>query len=220
MARVYASNAARGRSAVVSQAAAISFAALIAYVVLTHVPHPLPLFGWHPLLQSLGLILLVQGILTLQPTVGAQPTAKARASTFHQYLHALLVVPLFTAGASIMYYLHDQPGTKHYISWHGTMGATLVCLAWIQAVVGAAATWGNGVLVGGPNKGRALWKYHRASGYGVVTLFVLTFLLAIWETTWVQNNTSVVQRLVASGLLVLLLGAMAVRINPSKLPKL
>lgn len=220
MARVYTSNATSGRSALVSQAAAISFTALIAFVVFTHLPHPLPLFGWHPLTQSLGLILLVQAILTLQPTSGSQPTAKARASTLHQYLLALIVIPLFTAGASIMYHLHDQPGTQHYISWHGTFGAALVPVAWIQAAVGAAVTWGNGVLVGGPNKGRALWKYHRGSGYVVITLFVLTFLLAIWETTWAQNNFLVIQQLLASSLLVVLIGAIAVRINTSKLPKL
>lgn len=172
MVQTYSKGAASGRSALVAQASAVGFAALIAYLVFTHLPYPLPLFGFHPLVQSLGLILIVQAILTLQPTTGAQPARKARASTLHQYLLALAVVPLFTAGASIMYYLHDQPGTKHYISWHGTLGAALVPLAWLQAAAGAAATWGNGVLVGGPNKGRALWKYHR-----FVTLFFLSSTL-------------------------------------------
>lgn len=161
MVRTYQAGAASGTSALVAQLSALTFLALVAWAIFTHLPHPLPLFGWHPLTQSFALVLLAQALLTLQPTTGAQPSRKARASTLHQFLLALAVVPLFTAGASIMYHLHDQPGTQHYISWHGTLGATLVPIAWLQAAAGAAATWGNGILVGGPAKGRALWKYHR-----------------------------------------------------------
>lgn len=59
---------------------------------------------------------------------------------------------------------------------------------------------------------------HRASGYVVVSLFVATFLLAIWETTWFVNNTAVWHRLLASALLLSLIVAIGVRINTTKLP--
>ncbi len=148
-----------GTSAVPAQAAAVVFAALVWALVLNKLPKPLPLFGYHPLLQSAGLVLLVQSILVLQPT--STPAAKKAGLNVHQIINILLVLPLFTAGASIMWYLHDQPGQKHFISWHGTFGVIVLVWAWVQSLIGAASVWFNGAAFGGENKAKAVWKWHR-----------------------------------------------------------
>jgi len=60
----------------------------------------------------------------------------------------------------------------------------------------------------------------RLSGYLLLPVFILTFVLALLETTWVRQNASVSWRVF--GVLALggvLLGG-ALRVRPSKLPKL
>jgi len=121
----------------------------------------LPLFGYHPLLQSLSLILLVQSLLTLQPTTAQDPTRKKAALNLHQLINMILLLPLLTIGASIMYYLHNQPGAEHWISWHGILGGVVLAWAWIQALFGAMSVWFKGSLLGGENKAKSLWKWHR-----------------------------------------------------------
>lgn len=79
--------------------------------------------------------------------------------TIHQAINLFLVLPIFTAGAYIMWYLHEIADT-HFITWHGVLGVTVVVLAWLQAAVGAASVWGGGVAFGGA-KAKRVWKWHR-----------------------------------------------------------
>ena len=206
------------RSAIPAQGAAIAFAALVWAWMLNKLPSPLPTFGYHPLIQSLGLVLLTQSLLVLQPTT--TPASKKAGLKWHQIFNLLLVLPLFTAGASIMYYLHDQPGQKHFISWHGTLGFVVVIYAWFQAAIGAASVWFKGALVGGEIRGKALWKYHRLSGYLLLSLFLVTFVLAILETTWSTKNGSILQHGTALALVAVLGASIFARVNTNKLPKL
>ncbi|KDN52814.1 hypothetical protein K437DRAFT_253746 [Tilletiaria anomala UBC 951] len=207
-----------GSSARLAQAVVFAFVALIWSLIFTKLPFPLPLFGYHPLIQSLALISLVQSVLVLQPT--NTPQAKAIGLSVHQTLNLLLMLPLFTAGAGIMYYLHGQPGTKHFISWHGTLGFTVVVLAWLQAALGAASVWFNGAALGGERPAKAAWKWHRLSGYVLLLLFHLTFALAVWETTWGKQNASTIYHVAAVALLLALGVTIFSRLRPSKLPKL
>ncbi|CEH12771.1 related to cytochrome b561 [Ceraceosorus bombacis] len=217
--RVFRSNNMSG-SAWVVQIFAAAFVALVWSLVFSKMPwNNLPLFGYHPLLQSLGLVFISQSILVLQPTTTSRPKSKASALLLHQLIHLGIVLPLFTAGAIIMWYLHSKPGTQHFISWHGTFGFAAVIIAWAQAAVGAATVWGNGKLLGGPNIAKGLWKWHRLSGYILLPLFLLTFLLAILETTWVQGATSGKERAVIVLALVGTFLGGAARVQTSKLPK-
>lgn len=59
-----------------------------------------------------------------------------------------------------MWHLHELAHT-HYISWHGTLGAAVVALAWVQAAVGAASVWGGGAAFGGGARAKSVWKWHR-----------------------------------------------------------
>ncbi|PWN32223.1 uncharacterized protein FA14DRAFT_162423, partial [Meira miltonrushii] len=121
---------------------------------------PLPLFGYHPMIQSLAFLLLLQSILTLQPTTKSRPNEKQKAFSVHRLFNLALVLPLFTAGASIMWYLHDQPGSEHFISWHGILGTAVVAWTWIQVAAGIAFTAFDGKAVGGMQRAKNLWKWH------------------------------------------------------------
>ncbi|SJX63557.1 related to Cytochrome b561 [Sporisorium reilianum f. sp. reilianum] len=208
------------RSALGVQAPALLFVAIVWSIVLSTLPlTALPLFGYHPLIQSLGILLLLQAIVVLQRTTPSQPSAKHSAFRAHQWLNILLVLPLFTAGAAIMWYLHAQPGTAHFISYHGALGTLVVVAAWIQAALGAASVWWNGRLVGGERRGRALWKWHRLSGYVLVALFLATALLGVLETTWARQKAGGAQSV---GVVLGVAGAgvgLVGRVQRSKLPK-
>lgn len=209
------------RHAVGVQVSALLFVAVAWSTVLSTMSlGSLPLFGYHPLVQSLGILLLLQAVVVLQRTTGQQPVEKRAALDAHQWINIGLVLPLLTVGASIMWYLHDQPNSAHFISYHGILGTACVVVAWIQAALGAASVWWKGKLVGGENKGKALWKYHRLSGYVLVTLFLITAALGVVETTWGAKNSSWLQK----ALVVIALGlagfALLIRVQRSKLPKL
>ncbi|CDS00981.1 hypothetical protein [Sporisorium scitamineum] len=119
-----------------------------------------------------------------------------------------------------MWYLHDQPNSTHFISYHGMLGTGVVVAAWVQAALGAASVWWKGKLVGGERKGKALWKWHRASGYVLVGLFLVTAVLGVVETTWSKQKSGGVQKVVVVLTLVAAAAALVSRVQRSKLPKL
>ncbi|SNX84915.1 related to Cytochrome b561 [Melanopsichium pennsylvanicum] len=209
------------RRALPVQASALLFVAVVWSTILSTMSITrLALFGYHPLIQSIGILLLLQAIVVLQRTSTHAPAEKKAAFNAHQTINLLLVLPLFTVGASIMYYLHDQPGASHWISYHGILGSLCVVVAWIQAALGAASVWWKGKLVGGENKGKALWKWHRLSGYVLVALFLTTAVLGVVETTWGKKNSSFFQKILVVAALGLAACAVLIRVQSSKLPKL
>ena len=197
------------------------FVAVVWSVVLSTMSiTSLPLFGYHPLIQSFTILLLLQAIVVLQRTAPTQPAAKRSAFTVHQWINILVVLPLFTVGASIMWYLHNQPNSAHFISYHGILGTAVVAAAWVQAALGAASVWWKGKLVGGEAKGKALWKWHRLSGYVVLVLFLITAALGVVETTWSRQKSGEVQRALVVVSLMVAGGGLVVRLQRSKLPNL
>jgi len=99
--------------------------------------------------------------MTLQPTTTSKPTQKESAFKVHQIINLLLVLPLFTLGAAIMWYLHSQPDSSHFMSWHGKIGFTIVIWAWIQVAIGVVIGSFQGRLVGGQTRAKNLYKWHR-----------------------------------------------------------
>lgn len=201
------------------QASALLFVAVVWSIVLSTMPiTSLPLFGYHPLIQSFTILLLLQAIIVLQRTTPSHAEEKNQAFTAHQWINLLLVLPLFTAGASIMWYLHSPD--NHFISYHGILGTTVVAAAWIQAALGAASVWWKGKLVGGENRGKRLWKWHRLSGYVLVALFLVTAALGVVETTWGQGKSGMLQKGGVVVGLALAAFALLIRVQRGKLPKL
>jgi len=175
--------------------------------------YPVPLFAFHPLLVSLGLYLLFQGIVALQKARGQDE--KARGLLRHKILLGVLGVPLVTVGVYVMWHLHDKPGAKHFISWHGVIGLLLLLAFWVQGLFGVAFVYSPRFFFGTEARAKAMYKYHRyvlarityatrLCGYVLGTLILLELLLAIWEVRWVQTVTHLSHRVVATGLVLAL----------------
>lgn len=72
-----------------------------------------------------------------------------------------------------------QGPDSHFHSVHGYLGvATSVVLA-LQYAVGFAM-WGVPGVFGGLERAKAVWKYHRASGYLLYALLLATIVSAVW----------------------------------------
>ncbi|KXN88278.1 hypothetical protein AN958_07737 [Leucoagaricus sp. SymC.cos] len=171
------------------------------FVVFANGPTSFRYFAYHLLLQPVALALFSYGtsfricILTLQPT--SQPRTKAAGLERHQTSIFTLGFPVVTLGTlAVAYnkYLRDYP---HFKTWHAKLG--LACMIWIfiQLCIGAGSTWSNGALFGGGARAKALWKYHRLSGYILFGLMLFTAHLGGGWSEWGQNYTNDLVRFVA-----------------------
>ncbi|RMZ89164.1 hypothetical protein DV736_g3604, partial [Chaetothyriales sp. CBS 134916] len=113
-------------------------------------------FSYHPLLQSAGILLLTQSILVLQPT-----------STPKHKRDGLVVIELNKA---------SHPETR-FTSVHGILGLITFILIGLQVLVGVVQYW-LPWLVGGVENGKAIYKYHRISGYIILLLALVTIITA------------------------------------------
>lgn len=156
---------------------------LVALVWAAVLAQPLvPLFSPHPLLQSVGVLALVQAVLVLQPT--ATPADKAAGARAHAALN-LLSFLLFAAGVILIEVNKQINGMAHFKSTHGLLGVVTAVLLLGQYVFGFLM-WGVPGLLGGIDKAKVLWKYHRASGY-VILLLILVTVATASDTTYNLN---------------------------------
>jgi len=179
-----------------TQIAGVVLLVLVLYMV---VPNPAGLFSYHPPLQALSLVLFVQGILTLQPT--RTKNEKETGLALHQYFQiagSLAVI----AGVSLMIInkaIHHAP---HFTSYHGKFGLVTSILLLLQAVLGLLIAHPSGQnLLGGPGKAKAVWKYHRVSGYLILPLSLFTASLATYSADWVKGHSSMSMRVVMTAAL-------------------
>ena len=77
---------------------------------------------------------------------------------------------------------HDAP---HFVGAHALCGITTYLLFLIQALVGTAQYYFPS-LFGSVERAKAVYKYHRLSGYAVYTLLLTTAMLGT-QTPWAQN---------------------------------
>lgn len=146
----------------------------------------IPTFAWHPLLVTLGLFFLVQSILILQPT--RAQAEKKLGLQWHQILILCAGLPMMTMGAWIIWHLHSLPGQKHFISWHGLLGFCIIMLLWLQVLFGASTLYWKNVFYGTESRAKAMWKYHRMSGYTLCALLLVELVLAFWEVQWMKKT--------------------------------
>jgi cytochrome b-561 domain-containing protein 2 len=66
-----------------------------------------------------------------------------------------------------------------------------------QITFGALSIWSDGVVFGGGAKAKALWKYHRLSGYILFSMLLMTTHLAGTWSNWAAKYTAVPIRLIA-----------------------
>lgn len=146
--------------------------AVIWGVVFTHkilIP-----FSLHPLLNSVGVLFVVEAILVLQPTHTADQ--KRKGTYTHASLAALAAVCFYSALAAIL--VHKmRAGLPHYESPHAILGAVIYALLFIQAFVGFTQYFVP-ALYGGVGNAKSVYKYHRVSGYIILFLLLANVVLA------------------------------------------
>ncbi|KAI6116901.1 hypothetical protein EDD16DRAFT_1693168 [Pisolithus croceorrhizus] len=186
--------------------AALVFVLVTWGIIFANDPMSLGWFTYHPILQSCAIACFTYGVLTLQPT--SQPVTKAAGLQRHQ-------IAMFGIGIPCILSLHSAP---HFTSWHGTFGIiTVVCLL-TQGLIGGASVWFGGAALGGGMKAKAVWKYHRLSGYIVFSLTLFTAYLGGAWSGWVTGHSnSLVQFVGYTVAPAVILLAVYTRIRPSKM---
>ncbi|KAI9158541.1 Cytochrome b561 [Paramyrothecium foliicola] len=139
---------------------------------------PVILFSGHPLAQSLGVLILVQSILVLQPT--HTPDQKRVGQRFHASLHLVAFLSLAT-GVIIIEYNKVKNNMPHFHSVHGYLGVITSIVLLLQYFVGFTM-WATPSLYGGVDNAKAIWKYHRLSGYTILVLLLATVCSATQTT--------------------------------------
>ncbi|KAL6908382.1 eukaryotic cytochrome b561 domain-containing protein [Trichoderma evansii] len=131
---------------------------------------PLILFSGHPLAQSFAVLVLVQSILSLQPTHTLEQ------KRLGQRIHALLNLVAFlslVAGVTIIEYNKVKNNNPHFHSVHAYLGVITTVILLLQYLVGFTMLV-TPKLYGGEENAKAIWKYHRFSGYFVLLLLLAT----------------------------------------------
>ncbi|KDR81435.1 hypothetical protein GALMADRAFT_239336 [Galerina marginata CBS 339.88] len=184
--------------------------------VLMNAPAQAGWFAWHPPLQTLAIFLFTFGIITLQPT--NQPKAKAAGLVRHQVAVFVAGFPLIVLGTFAVFYNKVLREADHFTTWHGTFG--ILCMVWLlfQIFLGAGSVWFGGALFGGGMQAKALWKYHRLSGYILFSLLLFTVNLGGAWSNWGAKYTLWIVRFVAYTIapMVVLVGVYA-RVRTSKM---
>ncbi|KAI0781094.1 hypothetical protein BD413DRAFT_20793 [Trametes elegans] len=191
---------------------------LVSTWVITFANHPtsLGLFFFHPVLQSLALVIFAYGILTLQPT--SQARTKAAGLTRHQLAISALGLPAISLGTLAIVYRKSLHGSPHFTTWHGTIGIVAVAWMLVQIILGGGSVWFNGRLFGGNPQAKLVWKYHRLSGYLLFLLFLFAAHLGGAWSNWMTGNSPYVVRLLAYTLSpIVLFGAIVARLRTSKM---
>ncbi|TFK42764.1 hypothetical protein BDQ12DRAFT_719608 [Crucibulum laeve] len=184
--------------------------------VLSNNPTAVGWFAFHPLLQTLAIFLFVYGILTLQPT--SQPRTKAAGLARHQTAILLIGFPSIFLGTLAVSYNKWLRDANHFTTWHGKFGLLSMIWLFIQIFLGAGSVWFNGAAFGGGAKAKAIWKYHRLSGYVLFLLLLLTVHLGGGWSNWGAKYSPLFIRIIAYTVApVMLIGGIYTRVRPSKM---
>jgi len=159
-------------TAPLAQTGGAILAALVFGGVFTHkllIP-----FSLHPLLNSFAVLVGIQAVLVLQPThtaaqkrIGAKVHATFWATALTAFVAALLAVEIHKKRA----------GLGHFESWHAIVGVAAYTLLAVQATIGVTMYFFPAVY-GSVDNAKGLYKYHRISGYTILSLLLLNVVLA------------------------------------------
>ena len=81
------------------------------------------------------------------------------------------------AGLVVIEYNKFAHAGEHFVSVHAILGLISYCLFVVQAIVGITQYY-TPELYGGVRKAKAVWKYHRMSGYVLLVLALATICAA------------------------------------------
>ncbi|KAK6512665.1 hypothetical protein TWF506_008841 [Arthrobotrys conoides] len=172
---------------------------------------PLGLFTLHPLFNSVGILLLFEAVLLLQPT--HTPGQKVRGAIVHSILTGASLVLLIGAGVAIVV---NKIRTKHshFDSTHAILGLVVYILILGQTIIGFAQFY-TPSLFGSIENAKAIYKYHRIAGY-TIQLLLLATLLAASRTNYALGPLKFTTWKVAVGSSLVALGVFP-RIKKEKL---
>lgn len=140
---------------------------------------PLILFSVHPLAQSVGILVLIQSILVLQPThTGAQKQVGQKIHAGLNFL-AFVVFAVGVVGIEVNKFINNGP---HFHSVHAYLGVIASFWLLAQYLVGFTM-FGVPKLYGGEANAKKIWKYHRFSGY-VLLVFLGATVIAATQTDY------------------------------------
>jgi cytochrome b-561 len=139
---------------------------------------PLALVSGHPLAQSIGVAILVQSVLALQPTYTSEQ--KRIGQRIHASLNLLAFLAL-SAGVIIIEVNKVQGNMPHFHSVHGYLGVIASLMLLLQYLVGFTM-WATPKLYGGEESAKKLYKYHRYSGYFMLVMLLATVISATQTT--------------------------------------
>lgn len=165
---------------VLAEASAILLVASVWAAIF--ISKPPVLFAIHPLAQSLGLAVLIQSILILQPTHTA--SQKQVGQKVHAGLN-LTALLLFIAGFTSIEVNKFKNNLAHFHSIHAYVGFIASVWQLLQFLVGFTM-YAIPQLYGGEANAKKIWKYHRVSGYGLLVLYAATIISAT-QTDYVLN---------------------------------
>jgi hypothetical protein len=123
----------------------------------------------------------------------------------HAILNGTSLVALYI-GLIIIEYNKGWDPSHHWKSVHAYMGVVTYILLLIQSIVGFTQYY-TPSLYGGVNKAKAVWKYHRMSGYIVLALGLAT-MCAATQTTYVETVLNIPLWSVLTASILVLLGTL------------
>jgi len=187
---------------------------LVATVWASVFSHHMIIFDAHPMLNSLGILIMVEAVLVLQPTGFYDLVQKRKAAYVHATLTMLAVAAFATASTIVLWHkYHSHIG--HFESAHAYLGATTYTLILLQALVGFTQLF-TPQLYGGEEKAREIYKYHRIFGYVVILPLLLTTAVAATFTPYASHVLKISTWPVVLACLAIVFGIYR-RINISKL---
>ncbi|KAK6336580.1 hypothetical protein TWF718_009382 [Orbilia javanica] len=146
---------------------------------------PVGLFTLHPLFNSIGVLLLFEAVLLLQPTHTANQ--KFKGAIIHSTLTGVSLLLFVGAGVAIL--LNKiRIKHEHFGSAHAILGLVVYVLILIQAIIGFAQFYTPRAF-GSVENAKAIYKYHRLAGYMIELLLVVT-LIAASRTTFALGPLS------------------------------
>lgn len=155
---------------------------LVAIVWGSVFSHDLMLFSAHPLLNSAAILLFTQGVLVLQPTHTKEQ--KRHGTWAHAGLNEVALSAGIAGLVVIEYNKIAHKGT-HFVSPHAILGLITYILLLVQALIGITQYFVPQIY-GGEEKAKALYKYHRVSGYVILVLLLAT-VCAATQTDFNKN---------------------------------
>jgi len=178
------------------------------YVVLANNPTSLGGFAYHPPLGAIALSAMAYGIAVLQPS--KKTNLFKDPLTLHVVLLGFVALPLILISGTIMYQRKENNSQPHYTSWHGILGSLVALGIIFQSVFGS--------LLSELYVPRKYAKYHRQSGYMLLTLMALTLSLGGLFSSFIIKHAWTASRFLAFGLGPLVMwGGVMTRIRPKKL---